>query len=40
MLSDVTGIVGGETEIKQGDGTTLRAIGPSIGSVSTREATV
>lgn len=34
MLSDVTGMVGGETEIKRGDGKKLKAIGPSIGSVS------
>jgi hypothetical protein len=34
MLSDVTGMMGGETEIMRGDGTKLKAIGPNIGSVS------
>ena len=34
MLSDVDGMIGGETEIKKGDGTFLKALGPNIGSVS------
>jgi hypothetical protein len=33
MLSDVTGMIGGETEIQKGDGSKIKAIGPEIGSV-------
>lgn len=29
----VSNMVGGETEIRKGDGSTIKAIGPSIGSV-------
>lgn len=34
LFIQVSDMVGGETEIRRGDGTTIKAMGPGIGNVS------